>query len=60
MCDFADRSVIFRDNDCLKRDVGGGFCTSHGGGKRCKVTTCETKAAGKNRLCISHGYEFLV
>mmetsp|Transcript_40800 Transcript_40800/g.65533 ORF Transcript_40800/g.65533 Transcript_40800/m.65533 type:complete len:243 (-) Transcript_40800:559-1287(-) len=42
-------------NTCSKRDVGGGKCTTHGGGKRCSEKDCTTKAVGKSGFCTAHG-----
>jgi hypothetical protein len=42
------------DDGCGKTDVGGGKCTSHGGGKRCAEPACDS-GARKGGKCISHG-----
>lgn len=43
-----------REEACDKSDVGGGRCTSHGGGKRCAEPACDS-GARKGGRCISHG-----
>jgi hypothetical protein len=43
-----------REAACNKSDVGGGRCTSHGGGKRCAEPACDS-GARKGGRCISHG-----
>jgi hypothetical protein len=43
-----------REAACDKSDVGGGRCTSHGGGKRCVEPTCDS-GARKGGRCIAHG-----
>ncbi|KAJ8577648.1 hypothetical protein ON010_g1565 [Phytophthora cinnamomi] len=40
--------------DCPKADVGGGFCTAHGGGKRCSEPGC-TKIDQGGGKCRAHG-----
>ena len=43
-----------REAACNKSDVGGGRCTSHGGGKRCAEPECDS-GARKGGRCITHG-----
>ena len=43
-----------REAACDKSDVGGGRCTSHGGGKRCVEPECDS-GARKGGRCIAHG-----
>lgn len=40
---------------CPKIDKGGGFCKSHGGGRRCGVDGCQKTSRGSSGRCISHG-----
>ena len=34
---------------------GSAQCTSHGGGKRCKVQGCEKSAQSSTNFCVRHG-----
>lgn len=34
---------------------GSQFCTSHGGGKRCKVEGCDKSAQSSTDFCVKHG-----
>jgi len=46
---------VCKYKQCEKVDKGGGFCKSHGGGRRCKMDDCSRSARGSSGLCISHG-----
>ncbi|CAK9022538.1 Probable WRKY transcription factor 19 (WRKY DNA-binding protein 19), partial [Durusdinium trenchii] len=43
------------ENGCEKRAKKGGYCVSHGGGRRCEKKDCMKSATGKSSLCIAHG-----
>ncbi len=40
---------------CQKVRLKGGYCSQHGGGRKCEVDGCTKGAAGATRFCIAHG-----
>ncbi|CAK9047384.1 Probable WRKY transcription factor 19 (WRKY DNA-binding protein 19), partial [Durusdinium trenchii] len=52
-----ERGKRCAEKGCEKQAAKGGFCVSHGGGRRCEFEDCMKSAAGKSSLCIAHGGE---
>ena len=40
---------------CLRSRLRGGYCSQHGGGKKCSHQDCKKGAAGPSDTCIAHG-----
>ncbi|CAK9054089.1 Probable WRKY transcription factor 19 (WRKY DNA-binding protein 19), partial [Durusdinium trenchii] len=50
-----DRGKRCAAEGCEKRARRGGYCKSHGGGRRCEFEDCMKSATGKSSLCVAHG-----